>query len=261
MNASDLYKAGRLKEAIDAQVQEVRSNPADPNRRLFLFELLAFSGDLDRARRQLDAVKYDDADLDPALAQYRKLLEAEQVRRRLFSDGLKPAFLADPPEHVGHRLEAINCLRSGRPGEAAELLHRANADCGEFRGLLNDKSFECLRDTDDLFGTVLEVLAQGRYFWVPIEQIETLALNPPRAPRDQLWAPARMEMNGAMGEVFLAVLYPGSHESPDDGLKLGRATDWKQAEGGPVLGVGLRTFLAGDDVSPLLEWRQLEVIG
>ena len=31
------------------------------------------------------------------------------------------------------------------------------------------------------------------------------------------------------------------------------------AEGEPVLGVGLRTFLADDDAVTLLEWRQLQV--
>ena len=35
----------------------------------------------------------------------------------------------------------------------------------------------------------------------------------------------------------------------------------EQAEGGPVLGVGLKTFLAGDDAVSLLEWRELEVTG
>src|SRR5262245_43141677 len=62
MSASEAFKAGRLQEAIDAQIQEVRAHPADHGKRLFLFELAAFAGDLDRARRQIDAVKYDDPD-------------------------------------------------------------------------------------------------------------------------------------------------------------------------------------------------------
>jgi type VI secretion system protein ImpE len=261
MNASDLFKAGKLKEAIDTQIQEVKSHPGDQAARLFLFELLAFTGDLDRARRQLDAIKYDNPEVDLALGSYRQLLEAEQLRRRLFTDGLKPAFLADPPEHVNQRLEAINRLREGRPTEALALLEKANADCSEFRLLLNGKTYDSLRDADDLFGTVLEVLAQGRYFWVPLEQLETLALNAPRFPRDLLWAPARMEMSGSMGEVFLPTLYPNSHTHADEQVKLGRATDWKQEPGGPVLGVGLRMFLVGDETTSLLDWRELEVIG
>ncbi|HEX5271049.1 MAG TPA: type VI secretion system accessory protein TagJ, partial [Gemmataceae bacterium] len=75
--------------------------------------------------------------------------------------------------------------------------------------------------------------------------------------RDLLWAPARIEMADAAGDVFLPVLYPGSHEHADEGVKLGRMTDWRGAGGGPVLGAGLRTFLADDDAVSLPEWRQL----
>src|SRR5437879_5628483 len=110
MNASELYKAGKLSEAIDAQIQDVKQHPADHSKRLFLFEMLAFSGDLDRARRQVDAINYGDMSLDMALLAYRQLLDSEQLRRRLFSDGLTPQFLTEPPDHVHVRLEAINRL-------------------------------------------------------------------------------------------------------------------------------------------------------
>jgi type VI secretion system protein ImpE len=260
MTATELYKAGKLQEAISAQVQEVKSHPADHAKRLFLFELLAFAGDLERARKHIDVVNYGDLGLDAAVVSYRKLLDAEQARRRFFHEGVRPEFLAEPPEHVSLRLEAVDRLREGRPADAAALLARADAGApGHLRGQLNGKPFDALRDADDLFGTVLEVMAHGSYYWVPLEQVVTLAMNPPRFPRDLLWVPARLELQGAAGDVFLPALYPGSHEHPDDQLKLARGTDWKSAEGGPVQGVGLHTFLVGEDPVSLLEWRQLEV--
>jgi type VI secretion system protein ImpE len=82
MNPAELYKAGQLAEAVNAQIGEVKANPADHARRLFLFELLAFAGDWDRARRQIDAVQYNEPDLDIAVLAYRKLLDAEQKRRQ-----------------------------------------------------------------------------------------------------------------------------------------------------------------------------------
>ncbi|MGC1722774.1 MAG: hypothetical protein WA746_27665, partial [Isosphaeraceae bacterium] len=111
MNAGELYKAGRLGEAIEAQVQEVRASPLDHSKRLFLFELLVFSGDLDRARRQIDVIKYDDNDLERAVAGYRKLLDSEQARRDLFTRGVAPGFFGEPSEHLRLRLEAVNRLR------------------------------------------------------------------------------------------------------------------------------------------------------
>jgi len=260
MTATELFKQGRLQQAIDAQIAEVKSTPADHGKRLFLFELAAFAGDLDRARRQIDAVKYEETDRDVAVAGYRKLLDSEEKRRRLFRDGTQPRFLAEPPEHVKWRLEAVNRLRENRHAEAAELLNRANEGAAALKGTLNGKTFEGIRDADDLFGPVLEVIAHGEYFWLPLEQLDTLASNAPAFPRDLLWMPARVVMKeGEQGDVFLPTLYPGSHESPEEPIKLGRGTDWKQAEGGPVLGVGARTFLIGDDASSMLEWRQLQV--
>jgi type VI secretion system protein ImpE len=258
MSASELFKAGKLPEAIEAQIKEVKANPGEQAKRLFLFEMLAFAGDLDRARRQIDAVNYGQMELDTAVLAYRKLLDAEQARRRLFSDGVSPQFLKEPPEHVRLRLEAVNRLREKRPAEARETLDRAAAGSAAVQGQLNDKPFTSLRDCDDLFGTVLEVMAQGNYFWVPLEQVDTLAMNPPKFPRDLLWVPARLEIrDGPAGDVFLPALYPSSHEHPDNQVKLGRMTDWKGAEGEPILGVGLRTFLVDDDAMSLLEWRSL----
>ena len=257
MNASELYKAGNLPEAIDAQLKEVKAKPQDQARRLFLFELLAFAGDLDRAGRQIDAVNYGNMELDAAVLAYRKLLDSEQARRRLFSEGLVPRFFGDQPEHTHLRLEAVNRLREQHLAEAAETLAKASAATPQYKGELNGKPFSSLRDCDDLFAGILEVMAQGAYFWVPLEQVQRLTMNAPKFPRDLLWVPARLEMEAAAGNVFLPALYPGSHEHPDDQTKLGRTTDWKSSDTGPVLGVGARMFLVDDDALGLLEWREL----
>jgi len=259
MTAAELYKAGKLADAIAAQTQEVKSSPADQNKRLFLFELLTFAGELDRATKQMDVLKYEQIELQTAATAYRRLLDAEAKRRQLFSQSLKPEFFTEPPEHVGLRLEAINRLREHKPAEAKELLDRANAGGQAFKGTLNDKPFDSLRDGDDLFAFVLEVMAHGVYYWVPLDQVEAVSMKPPRFPRDLLWVPARLEMATSAGDVFLPALYPNSHAHPDEQVKLGRTTDWKELPGGPMLGVGLRTFLVGDDASSLMEWRSLQI--
>jgi type VI secretion system protein ImpE len=260
MNASELYKAGKLKEAIDVQIQEVKAHPADHGKRTFLFELLAFAGELDRARKQIDAINFGEAERDVATLAYRKVLDAEVLRRRLFSEGLQPQFLAPPPEHLTLRLDAVNRLREGRKTEAAEILAKAQAATPAVQGVLNDKPFTLLRDADDLFSGILEVMSQGSYFWLPLEQIDSLALKAPKFPRDLLWVAGKLAVqDGPAGDVFLPALYPGSHEHPDDQVKLGRSNDWKGAEGEPVLGAGLRTFLVDDADTTLLQWRELEV--
>lgn len=262
MTASELFKAGRLQEALDAQLKDVKANPADRNRRLFLFELAAFSGDLERAQRQIDVLTYEDPDLTLAHSAYRQCLQAEQARRKVFLDGVPPTFLMEPPDHVKLRLEAIQRLREQRPAEASALLQQANAAVAAAPGTLNGKPFQELRDLDDLFGPVLEVFSHEKYLWIPLEQLDYLAMNPPRHPRDLLWFPAHLEIrNGPGGDVFLPVLYPSTRDETDEQLKLGRATDWKPLEGGATLGVGARLFLADEQDIPLLEWRLLQLAG
>jgi type VI secretion system protein ImpE len=255
MNAADLYKSGRLVEAIDAQLEVVKADPLNLGKRLFLFELSMFAGDLDRARRQIDSIQVTDPGQHAAVLDYRRLIDAEQARRDLFAHGTAPGFFGEPSEHLRLRYEAVQHLRQGAAEKAAEVLAAAAEATPKFRGQLNGQPFDSLCDADDLFSGVLEVMALGGYFWAGLEQVEVLAMNPPSAPRDLLFVHARMELGGGTAEVFLPALYPGSYQHTDDQVRLGRMTDWKTTDGGPTLGVGQHTFLRDDDAVSLLDWR------
>lgn len=258
MNASELYRSGKLDEALQAQLQEVKAHPADTGKRLFLFELAAFAGDLDRARRQIEAVSYDDPQMVTSVLQYRVMLDSEEARRKLFTEALAPRFFGDQPEHVHLRLQAALLMGEERHADAAEVLRQAEESTPVTSGTLNGRKFDVLRDADDLFGGVLEVFAQGGYFWVPFEQIESVTAAEPRFPRDLLWPAARLEMrDGSGGNVFLPALYPGSYTHTDPLVRLGRHTEWVSAENGPVRGYGGHTYLVGEDAVALLEWREL----
>ena len=54
MNPTELFRAGKLKESIQALGAELRDHPGDVKRRTFLFELLCFSGDYSRAEKHLN---------------------------------------------------------------------------------------------------------------------------------------------------------------------------------------------------------------
>ena len=112
---------------------------------------------------------------------------------------------------------------------------------------------------DDADDKVLEAMANGHYFWVPLEQVESILLNPPKFPRDLLWRPARLETRESAGEVFLPALYPSSHLNSSTDVKLGRTTEWLSAEGAPTMGAGAHLYLVDDDGVTLMEWRELQI--
>lgn len=259
--ADELFKAGKLQDAITAQTASVKEKPGDQNRRLFLFELLSFSGDLERARKQLDLVQCEDPEVEASRSNYLRLLDSEAARRKAFQLGTRPQLLGGAAsEHVELRLTALDQLREGKTADAKATLEKAAAASPVLKGTLNGQPFEDLRDCDDLLGPVLEVMTQGNYFWIPLEYVQALAIPAPRFPRDVIWVPARLDTKKTEGaEVFIPNLYAHTFSETDDELRLGRVTDWKQAADGPVLGLGARLFLVGEDTKSLLEWRDLSI--
>ena len=192
MDGSILFQQGKLREAVDAQIGVVKASPAAEGARLFLFELLSFAGEFARARRQIDALSSDDPEIETGYMVYRRLLEAEEFRRRVFEEGLEPEFFCPPPEHVRQRLEAARALHAGNTADARKLTAGANASLPALAGRWNGMATADLRDGDDLLAGILEVMANGKYYWMPLADVVDLELAPPRFPRDLIWAPAEL---------------------------------------------------------------------
>lgn len=260
MDANQLFDAGRLSEAIAAQTQAVKSQAADVGRRTFLFELLCFAGDLERADKQLDVIAQQSVEAEAAAQLYRNILQAERARRALFAQGARPTFLIDPPESIHHLLEAVNRLRETNLAAAKVALDAAEEARPERPGKLNGETdFDDFRDCDDLFGAVLEVFVGPEYCWVPVEQLAALEVAPPERPRDLLWSACQVTLNdGTMQRGYTPVLYPGSHEHENEQVKLGRMTDWATDDESPVRGVGQRMLLIGEEARAVLDVRMVE---
>jgi type VI secretion system protein ImpE len=261
MKARDLYQAGELTQAIAAATDEVKQSPADTARRWFLCELLSFAGDLERVDRQLDTLGHQDPEAMVGVALFRQLVRAEQARQQFYSQGALPELLGEPTPALRQHLEASVCLREGKPADAMRLLARAEELRPKVTGTCDGQPFDDLRDGDDLTASFLEVLtSNGKYYWVPIERVELLELRPPARPRDLLWRRAHLVVrDGPDGEVYLPTLYAGSHAEADDKVRLGRVTDWRGGDGLPVRGLGLRTFLVGNEVRTLLDLKEIVV--
>ena len=254
----DLYQAGRLSAAIDALTAEVKANPADASGRIFLFELLAFAGQWDRAEKQIDVLGQAGPQAALAVEVYRANIAAERTRQRLFAEGLHPHFLNEPPPYVDRHLEAINRLREGNFAEARAVLDEAEESRPALGGLLNGKPFVDFRDADDVVGPVLELIVKDKYAWLPFEQIRKMEIEAPSKLRDLVWARAKVEaLDGTVGDVFIPALYEGSCRHRNDQVRLGRMTDWVAYSDDLARGAGLKTFVAGDADVALFDARQV----
>lgn len=257
-NARELYQAGHLAAAIEAQSGEVRVNPTDVSRRTFLFELLAFAGDWDRAEKQLDVLGQAGPQATLAVQVYKANIQAERTRSRLFSEGLHPHFLNEPPPYVDRHLDAINRVREGNFAEARAILDQAEEDRPALGGTMNSKPFADFRDCDDLIGPVLELIVKDKYAWLPFEQIRRMEISPPSMLRDLVWARAKVEaLDGTVGDVYLPALYEGTPSHASDQVRLGRQTDWRALSDDLARGAGLKSLLVGEDDVALFEAREV----
>jgi type VI secretion system protein ImpE len=228
MTAKQYFQAGQLSEAVRALNAEVRDNPADERRRTFLFELLCFSGEFDRAEKHLNVLAGTNQQAQMGAVLYHSALHAERLRLERFKQGDLPA------------------SRQQR----------------EFPGTVDGKSFQSISDVDPRIGQRLEVFAAGAYLWLPFEHIVSIEIQAPQRLRDLLWAPALVRTGPAfkdaeLGEVLIPVLYPLSYTHSDEAVRLGRSTVW-QEENGQEIPLGQKMFLVDGEETPLLEIRKIE---
>jgi type VI secretion system protein ImpE len=229
MNAQELFREGKLAEAIQAAGGQLRDDPGNARVRTFLFELLCFAGEYDRAEKQLGILGQGGQDKELGALLYHGCLAAERARLERFGRG--------------------NLATGEGPPAVA--------------GTLNGTRFESLEDSDPRIGGRLELFAAGSYMWIPLEHVASIEMSPPRRLRDMMWAPARIATGPGfkgmeLGEVLLPVLAPGSYKHPNDAVRLGRMTVWEQEEGQAVP-CGQKTYLVDGEEFPVLEIRTLTI--
>jgi len=259
MTASDLYREGRLNDAILAMNDEVRTHPTDVERRSFLCELLCLAGNLDRADAQLETVTAQQPAAGVGVSLVRQLIRGERARRDFHESGRAPEFLEKPSEEAQLRIRASILLREGELAEATQLLADAEERRPHPRGTVAGASFDDFRDLDDLLGGFLEVLTStGKYYWISMDRVESLAVRKPERPLDLLWVPTELSATGGPeGVVYLPAVYTGPTPVEDEALLLGRATEWAGDDDQAVRGAGLRTFLVGDGDVPILHLGEM----
>jgi type VI secretion system protein ImpE len=259
--SEELFRDGKLRDAIAAQTAAVRSAPADVNRRWFLVELLCFAEEWDRGDQLLDIISTQAEGMAAAVLRFRGLLRGEQTRRQVMREGRAPQMIGRSAATLQPVVEALLSLREHDAEAAAAKLAEAAAQAPPVAGTRDGtQSFDTFQDVDDVCARLVEFITEGGdYHWVSVGDVSLLEVQPLQRPRDLIWRPSRIEVrDGPAGDVYLPALYVSEGPDIDDAIRLGRRTDWRETQGGLVRGMGQRTFLVGDEDVPIHELRRVE---
>jgi type VI secretion system protein ImpE len=260
LQAADLFRAGRLAEAVTAATAAVKAAPTDLGRRVLLAELLLFSGNLERADVILDAAGQIDPSAMIVVSEFRQLLRAETARRQLYRDGRVPEFLGEPEPVERAALAAFVAWRAGDIAGAKAMAEEAESLRPAAPGTSGGVAFDDFRDADDMLPGFIETLTTtGKYYWIPVSRIESMEFHPPKRPRDLAWRRCSMSVSsGPDGDVYIPVTYFADTDSIDDAHRLGRATSWSDEAAGPVRGSGQRVFLVGEEAAGIMDLASIE---
>jgi type VI secretion system protein ImpE len=240
-----LLRDGDLQALRTLFAGRVRAEPARAGHRLDLADILIVQGELERADAQLELALLQDPALGMPVALTRQLIRAASARADCFGQ-------RRPPELVTEADAALTAALARLAGAEAP------APTQSLAGTVDGRPFEDLRDGDDRTAEVLEVLTStGKYVWVSLAQVASLSIRPPERVRDTVWRQVELEVRGGpSGIVYLPAIYLSA--DANDAQRLGRETDWVE-QGAGTWGVGLRTFLIGEEALSINEFTDLKV--
>jgi type VI secretion system protein ImpE len=256
--AEDELKNGNPAAALQRLQDQVRAHPEDAKLRVFLFQLLCVLGNWERALNQLEVATNLDAGALAMGQMYGAAVRCEAVRRDVFAGRRSPMIFGEPDQWLALLIESLLTAGKGDPAGAERLRVQAFEEAPGTAGTLNGEPFEWIADADSRLGPVLEAIVNGRYYWLPFSRISTVTMEAPEDLRDFVWMPAQFEFqNGGQVVGLIPSRYPGSEQSGDGLLALGRKTLWEEFAPDAHRGLGQRVLATDAGEVSLLEVRSL----
>lgn len=266
-SAEDRLRSGDLDGALQELQKLVRREPAAAAHRVFLFQLLVVLGQWDRARTQLSVLRDLDASTLPMVDTYGAALRCERLRAAVFAGERTPLLFGEPAQWAAELVHALALAAAGRAGDAQALRARALEAAPAVPGRIEVASggataghdFAWLADADSRLGPLLEVIVEGKYYWVPPAAVRSIRIEPPADLRDLVWLPAMLQwQNGGEAVGLLPARYPGSESTGDPALCLGRRTEWLEQGHETFHGLGQKVLATDAGEFALLDVRSLQ---
>jgi type VI secretion system protein ImpE len=258
MLAETYFREGNLDGTLAELQNLIRSNPDNSRYRIFLFQLLTILGQWDRALNQLNVLREMDANTLPMVALCREAIRCEMLRTEIFAGRRKPMIFGDPPQWMAYLLESLRLTADAQYEQAQTLRDQAFDKARVSSGTIDEQPFSWIADADTRLGPVLEVILNGRYYWVPFEQILAINITGVEDLRDLVWLPAQFTwVNGGNAFGLIPSRYPGSETAQDPAVQTARKTEWIELSENMHQGVGQRMLATDQDDYALLDTRSI----
>ncbi len=266
MGPEESVLAGDLNGALMQLQDSVRENPADPKKRVFLFQLLAVLGQWDRALTQLDV----SLDLNPETLMmcqtYREAIRCEKLRVKVFSGRQSPLIFGEPEQWMALCVQALALLIKGDITQAQQFREQAYEQAPSSSGnvaIVNSDdqlAFSWIADADSRIGPFIEAFIGGEYYWVPFNQIQRMDFEAPQDLRDLVWAPCSftwVNHGEVVGLVPCRYDPLAASDTNETDLLLSRQTHWQAHGEDEYSGFGQRMFTTDQDELSLLDIRSV----
>jgi len=261
MTAQECLAAGHPDQALIELQNEIRVRPEDPKLRVFLFQLHCLLGNWPKALIQLQVIAGIDPDTMLLAQIFQPVIQCEVLRAGVFDGKLSPLIFGEPPEWVGLLLKAAEHIVRGDLAAAAGLRNRAFEAAPATAGTLDGKPFAWIADADSRLGPLLELILEGKYYWVPFCRIRRIAMPAPADLRDLVWVPAQFVWsNGGEASGHIPTRYARTEGSTDGALRLARKTEWQELPEETFIGLGQRILVTDEGEHPLLQCRVIDFV-
>jgi type VI secretion system protein ImpE len=260
IDAAELVRRGEVEPALAKLVAQVRGDPANAKLRVFLFQLLCITGDWVRAKTQLEVALGMDNNVMLMARVYGDALLCEEDRRKAFAGEAAPTIFGDPQPWMAQLYEALRLDSSGEHAAAAALRAQAYDAAPATAGRIDGEEFAWIADADGRIGPILEIIVNGRYFWLPFLRLQRIVIEAPSDLRDRVWMPAQLVLaNGGEIVGLIPTRYFGSEHSADPLLRLARKTEWLEVAPDTFAGSGQRIIATDAGDHPLMDIRSIEL--
>lgn len=258
------FKTHSIDEVLEEIKQAVRKKPDNADLRAQLFQVLALKGDWQRAVDQLKISAEMNQQAQPVAMIYINAINAESERNEVLAGRAMPAVFGTPPDWMALLSQA---LKEDSREQAAALRQQALEMAPSFGGTLKthanseqDIAFQWLCDGDGRLGPILEFMSNGRYGWIPFEDIESVRFIEAQGLSDLLWVQTEVHLLDGRSHVgIVPARYPATvdYASQNDALNLGHRTEWLELSEDIYQGLGQKMFMSDEAEYGLLEIAEI----